>query len=117
MKTLAGFRSKLGVKCKPAKRKMNIWFSFIKEIHAGVEACWRGFDFHVGGNVGGDQGFQQTKIPKILAQNIKRNPRQFLAQSEANSGYKIEIFPSHQILERRSVNAGMKPFMKWTPGM
>ena len=40
-----------------AKGEMNVWFSFIKEIHAGVELI-----FHAGRNVGGGQGFQQTKI-------------------------------------------------------
>ena len=33
------------------------------QFHKG-NSCRRGFDFHAGGNVGGDQGFQQTKIPK-----------------------------------------------------
>ena len=55
-------------------------------------------------------------MPLFLAQNIKRNPRQFLARRKANSGYEIEICPCHQILARRGVYAGVKPFMKCTPG-
>ena len=51
----------------------------------------------------------------FLAQNIKRNPRQFLARLEANLGCEIEICPRHQILAQRGVHAGGKPFMKWTP--
>ena len=31
--------------------------------------------------------------------------------------YEIQIVPRHQILARRSVYAGAKPFMKWTPGL
>ena len=41
---LAGLRSTLGVKSNPAKREMNVSFSFTKEIHAGVEARRRGFN-------------------------------------------------------------------------
>ena len=44
VKMLAGLRSTLGVKSNPAKRKMNVSFSFTKEIHAGVEARQHGFD-------------------------------------------------------------------------
>ena len=51
VKTPAELRSKLGVKSNPAKREMNVWFSFIKEIHAGAEARRRGFDFYAGRNV------------------------------------------------------------------
>ena len=42
---------------------MNVRFSFKREIDADAEASLHGFDFHAGGNVGGGQGFQQTKIP------------------------------------------------------
>ena len=45
VKTLAGLRSTLGVKSNPAKGEMNVWFSFTKEIHAGVEARRHGFDW------------------------------------------------------------------------
>ena len=40
----AGLRSPLGVKSNPAKGQMNVWFSFIKEIHASEEARQSGFD-------------------------------------------------------------------------
>ena len=51
VKTPEGLRSILGVKSDPARREMNVRFSFIKEIHTGVEARQRGFDFYTSGNV------------------------------------------------------------------
>ena len=59
----AGLRSTLGVKSIPAKREINVWFSFIEEIHAGAEARRLGFDFHAGGNVGDGQ-FEGLKVIK-----------------------------------------------------
>ena len=46
---------------------------------------------------------------------FKRNQCQFLGLREAISVYEIEICPRYQILVWRSVYAGVKPFMKWTP--
>ena len=51
----------------------------------------------------------------FLAQNIKRNPRQFLARLEANLGCEIEICPRHQILAQRGVFAGAKTFYEMDP--
>ena len=36
---------------------------------------------------------RRHSTPLFLAQNVKRNPRQVLAEREANSGYEIEICP------------------------
>ena len=93
---------------------MNVWFSFIKEIHASVEARRRGFDFHAGGNVENNVGvdipchYFRRKILSVIHTS-------FLARRKANSGYEIEICPRHQILVWGGVYAGVKPFMKWTP--
>ena len=38
--TPAGLRFKLVMKRSHAKYEMNVWFSFIKEVHASMEACW-----------------------------------------------------------------------------
>ena len=55
---LAGLRFTLGVKPNPAKRDMNVWFSFIKGIRAGVEARRREIDFHAGGNLDNNESLQ-----------------------------------------------------------
>ena len=119
MKTPAGLRSTLGVKSIPAKREMNVWFSFIKEIHADVDLISTPAGmFHFDRLI--DCNWKPRRrghfAPLFLVQNIQRNPRQLLARRKANSGYEIEICLRNQILARCSVNAGAKPFMKWTPG-